>query len=168
MAQFNQGRRNSITINWAEEVAVAALKIWNYNKSPDDAYKGVKMISLQADSRLIQSNLFCITSCIDVLLKRAPGVDLYDYGQLITFITTALSQPNNQNVPRAPLQDYETFAYPQGFDLKIHLLDTHGDINYIGLNGIEVYDALGNPLSQTLKPSLAANPSSVRIIPQMS
>ena len=58
MAQFNQGRRHSITINWAEEVAVAALKIWNYNKSPDDAYKGVKMISLQADSRLIQSNLF--------------------------------------------------------------------------------------------------------------
>ena len=35
---------------------------------------------------------------------------------------------------------------PVGFSLKINLYSTHGDLFYIGLNGIELYDQNGEEL----------------------
>lgn len=63
------------------------------------------------------------------------------------------------------LKEYETLLHPQGFELKLCLLTTHGDINYIGLNGLEVYDFKGNDLikSKLNVPIINAKPSSVKI-----
>jgi hypothetical protein len=53
-----------------------------------------------------------------------------------------------------------------GFILKIRLLSTWGDPHYIGLNGIEVYDQLGEPIlaSPGNEFVLIADPMSVKNI----
>ena len=35
---------------------------------------------------------------------------------------------------------------PQGKKLEINILETWGDMNYLGLTGIEVFDELGMPI----------------------
>jgi hypothetical protein len=47
------------------------MKIYNYNKSFEEAFRGVKIFSLVTDKSAIGEN---------VLLKRAPGSDAYDFG----------------------------------------------------------------------------------------
>ena len=47
--------------------------------------------------------------------------------------------------------------------MKISLISTHGDVHYIGLNGIEIYDQKGTPIIESKQniPLIAAKPSSV-------
>ena len=59
--------------------------------------------------------------------------------------------------------EYETNGQIIGFELKIQLLTTYGDIHYIGLNGIEILDWKGKPISG----NIGAEPSSVRMLPSM-
>lgn len=40
---------------------------------------------------------------------------------------------------------------PRGFVYQLQLLSTWGDIYYVGLNGIELYDEYGQPLKLSLK-----------------
>jgi hypothetical protein len=62
------------------------------------------------------------------------------------------------------LQEYEPPYLPSGFALKFLLKKTWGDLHYIGLNGIEIYDYKGEPvIAKALVPyTLAAEPNSVR------
>ena len=49
--------------------------------------------------------------------------------------------------------------------LKIILHSTWGDLNYCGLNGIEIYDHLGSPLIKgKYKPTYWAEPSSINVM----
>lgn len=41
-------------------------------------------------------------------------------------------------------QEYEPIAMPVGFTLRLNLYTTHGDLFYIGLNGIDIYDQNGS------------------------
>lgn len=49
------------------------------------------------------------------------------------------------------MQEYEPIAMPMGFMFKLNLYSTHGDLFYIGLNGIEVYDQNGFEVCRTRK-----------------
>ena len=48
------------------------LRIWNYNKQPQDAYRGAKILIVEADKHLI-------SPVGGLLLKKAPGDLSYDF-----------------------------------------------------------------------------------------
>ena len=50
-----------------------------------------------------------------------------------------------------------------GFTLKIVLLSTWGDLHYVGLNGIEIFDSEGNEIlsNKSNSVSIGAEPPSV-------
>ncbi len=53
-----------------------------------------------------------------------------------------------------------------GFCLKLVIVSTYGDIHYCGLNGIELYDFLGEPIirKKLYDFKFAAEPHSVNIL----
>lgn len=38
---FNEGQNHELTITFSQELMMAGLRVWNYNKSPEDTYRGV-------------------------------------------------------------------------------------------------------------------------------
>merc|ERR1719272_2458410 len=56
---------------------------------------------------------------------------------------------------------------PIGFNFRINLFSTHGDNYYIGLNGIELYDQLGNLLIVNPQEEVMANPAGIKGLPGM-
>ena len=59
---------------------------------------------------------------------------------------------------------------PVGFALKINLYSTHGDLFYIGLNGIELFDQNGNEIISSMadKVRVYAHPAGVHTLNGMS
>lgn len=59
-------------------------------------------------------------------------------------------------------EDFEIPVLPQGQTLVISILSTWGDRHYVGLNGLEVFSATGEPV----KPArISANPPDINILP---
>ena len=59
-----------------------------------------------------------------------------------------------------------------GFDIRINLYSTHGDYDYIGLNGLEMFDECGRNLTRREDnpenfPFITAEPFSVNTLPGM-
>ena len=59
---------------------------------------------------------------------------------------------------------------PMGYMFKLNLYSTHGDLFYIGLNGIELYDQNGYDVCRTRKDQcrIYAYPAGVHTISGMS
>lgn len=73
---FVRGQSHLIYINFQTEKTVSALKIWNYNKSGEDTYRGVKILTITADG-------VPVTPTEGILIRKAPGSDIMNFGQLI-------------------------------------------------------------------------------------
>ncbi|CAG9311860.1 unnamed protein product [Blepharisma stoltei] len=167
---YSQGKYHFIDIDLQDMTHISGINFWNYNKNPEDTARGVKRILLYIDGK-------CITSDAGIALRKAPGHAEYDFGQLISLpysdgwnddLITPLSRPIFAS--QLVLQDYETPYLPCGFILKLRLFSTWGDMHYIGMNGIELYDQKGRPIlfNQTIGCSISANPSSIRELPDNS
>lgn len=74
---FIKGQSHYLYINFNEEKSISAIKIWNYNKSEEDSYRGAAIITISADGVLL-------TPQSGILLKKAPGHDFFDFGQYIS------------------------------------------------------------------------------------
>ncbi|KAG7390008.1 hypothetical protein PHYPSEUDO_008970 [Phytophthora pseudosyringae] len=66
--------RRAITIAFPEKVSIRALKVWNYNTTLDDSFKGTKQISVRIDG----------AHHMRASLRKAPGNLMdFDFGQFL-------------------------------------------------------------------------------------
>ena len=103
----------------------AQIRVWNYNKTAEDVYRGIRQGWVYIDGTLVRQPLN---------LRAAPGNTLFDYGQLIRFTTSSAGMvqlllefpsialsPLRSAVADRPLvqQDYETPTLPCGQLVKV-------------------------------------------------
>ncbi|XP_077594912.1 katanin-interacting protein isoform X4 [Stigmatopora nigra] len=168
---FSYGEPHTVTITLPEAQTIAGLRIWNYNKSPEDSYRGVKVIHVILDQ-------VAISPVEGFLIRKGPGNCHFDFAQEILFVDylqipvenkTLEEYPNKRTSKKAEQasMDYEAPIMPCGFIFQLQLLTTWGDPYYIGLNGLEFYNQ--NHEKITLSDNnIAAFPDSVNVLDNVS
>jgi hypothetical protein len=69
------------------------------------------------------------------------------------------------NYEKRFIQEYETATLPKGYSIRIVIRSTWGDLHFVGLNGIEIYNEQGAKLLSSEKYKLKANPNSLNVLP---
>ncbi|XP_048408317.2 katanin-interacting protein isoform X2 [Stegostoma tigrinum] len=166
---FTYGENHTLTINFHRQQTIIGLRFWNYNKSPEDTYRGAKVVHVTLDG-------YSISPPEGFLLRKGPGVCHFDFAQEILFVdylqrtskVTAKQQTGNclRNVEQASM-DYESPLMPCGFIFQLQLLTSWGDPYYIGLNGLEFYGDDGEKILLT-ENNISAFPDSVNVLESVS
>lgn len=164
---FSNGELHTLTITFNTVQTIAGLRIWNYNKSPEDSYRGVKVIHMFMDD-------VAISPPEGFLIRKGPGNCHFDFAQEILFVDFVQTPTEIKYAEDYPYKgktkkqeeasmDYEAPIMPSGFIFQLQLLTTWGDPYYIGLNGLEFYDQ--NHEKITLSDNnIAAFPDSVNVL----
>ncbi|XP_056392117.1 katanin-interacting protein isoform X2 [Hyla sarda] len=162
---FTCGENHTITINFDKAETVAGLRFWNYNKSPEDTYRGAKTVHVTLDG--------ChISPPEGFLIRKGPGNCHFDFAQEILFVdyvTEHLTDKQSSNLKCAEpaTMDYEAPLMPCGFIFQFQLLTSWGDPYYIGLNGLEMYNEHGEKIQLT-ENNIAAFPESINVLENVS
>ncbi|XP_061823519.1 katanin-interacting protein isoform X2 [Nerophis lumbriciformis] len=168
---FSYGEAHTLTISFPHTQTIAGLRIWNYNKSPEDSYRGVKVIHVIMDDVVI-------SPAEGFLIRKGPGNCHFDFAQEVLFVDfmqaptdnkSAEEYPDKQSVKRAEQasMDYEAPIMPCGFIFQLQLLTTWGDPYYIGLNGVEFYNQNNEKINLSDN-NIAAFPDSVNVLDNVS
>ncbi|KAM4024927.1 katanin-interacting protein isoform 2-T2 [Anomaloglossus baeobatrachus] len=110
---FTCGENHTITINFDKTEAVAGLRFWNYNKSPEDTYRGAKIVHVTLDG--------CSVSPPEgFLIRKGPGNCHFDFAQEILFLDFvtehfADKQSSNLTCVEPASMDYEAPLMPCGY-----------------------------------------------------
>ncbi|MBN3311563.1 K0556 protein, partial [Atractosteus spatula] len=165
---FTRGSDHVLTVSFERPETIAGLRIWNYNKSPEDTYRGVKLIHVSLDG-------LCVSPPEGFLVRKGPGTCHFDFAQEILFVDYLqpaggpADRPHSQQlgsgskaVEQASM-DYEAPLMPCGFIFQLQLLTTWGDPYYVGLNGLEFYDDRDERIPLTDN-NIAAFPDSVNVL----
>ncbi|XP_032839460.2 katanin-interacting protein isoform X2 [Tyto alba] len=164
---FSFGEDHLLTIHFDKIESIAGLRFWNYNKSPEDTYRGAKVVHVLLDGRSISPRE-------GFLIRKGPGNCHFDFAQEILFIDYLQPQLINKEQRRAGSKrteqasmDYEAPLMPCGFVFQFQLLTSWGDPYYIGLNGLELFNEHGDQILLT-ENNIAAFPDSVNILEDVS
>ncbi|XP_009980634.1 PREDICTED: uncharacterized protein KIAA0556 homolog [Tauraco erythrolophus] len=167
LVPFSFGEDHLLTIHFDKNESIAGLRFWNYNKSPEDTYRGAKVVHVLLDGRSISPpNGF--------LIRKGPGNCHFDFAQEILFLDYLQPQLINKVQRRTGSKrmeqasmDYEAPLMPCGFIFQFQLLTSWGDPYYIGLNGLELFNEHGEQILLT-ENNIAAFPDSVNILEDVS
>ncbi|XP_013360275.1 PREDICTED: uncharacterized protein KIAA0556 homolog isoform X3 [Chinchilla lanigera] len=164
---FWSGLDHVVTIRFDRAESLAGLRFWNYNKSPEDTYRGAKIVHVSLDG-------LRVSPAEGFLIRKGPGNCHFDFAQEILFVDYLQAGPpalparrlDTRSLERASM-DYEAPPMPCGFIFQFQLLTSWGDPYYIGLTGLELYDEHGEkiPLSEN---NIAAFPDSVNALDGVS
>ncbi|XP_061564927.1 katanin-interacting protein isoform X2 [Cololabis saira] len=167
---FSYGEPHILNITFSKAQTIAGLRIWNYNKSPEDSYRGVKIVHLFMDD-------VAISPTDGFLIRKGPGNCHFDFAQEILFVDFLHTPTDNKSIEESPRggtkkreqasMDYEAPVMPCGFIFQLQLLTTWGDPYYIGLNGVEFYNQNNERISLSDN-NIAAFPDSVNILDNVS
>ncbi|XP_071964548.1 katanin-interacting protein-like [Antedon mediterranea] len=167
MIPFTEGDAHILAINFDSVKEISGIRMWNYNKSAEDTYRGAKIVHVSLDN-------YQISPPGGFLIRKGPGNCFFDYAQEILFkLKPSKPRQPERRIPDAlrqsrvaleePSQEYVSMLMPSGFVFQFQLLATWGDPYYIGLNGLEFYDACGTKIALT-ENNIAAYPSSVNVL----
>jgi protein JBTS26 len=158
---YTKGSTHILKIQLDEKIQLAGFHFWNYNKSPGDALRGVRLISVYADTALLGV----------AELRLGPGCDGIEFKQtlLVKEICGGVRQTKREMntlryITPAVRQDYEVPLLPSGTSWKITFHSNWGDGYYIGLDGLELLDEKGEPipLGGSSRVRILATPDSLR------
>uniref|UniRef100_A0A8C3JNX2 KIAA0556 n=1 Tax=Calidris pygmaea TaxID=425635 RepID=A0A8C3JNX2_9CHAR len=150
---FSFGEDHLLTIHFDKIESIAGLRFWNYNKSPEDTYRGAKVVHVLLDDHRISPPE-------GFLIRKGPGNCHFDFAQEILFLDYLQPQLINK-VQRS--QQYEA----PGRKYEFQLLTSWGDPYYIGLNGLELFNEHGDQILLT-ENNIAAFPDSVNVLEDVS
>uniref|UniRef100_A0A8C9LDZ1 KIAA0556 n=1 Tax=Pavo cristatus TaxID=9049 RepID=A0A8C9LDZ1_PAVCR len=159
---FSFGENHLLTIHFDKSESIAGLRFWNYNKSPEDTYRGAKVVHVMLDGHNISPPE-------GFLIRKGPGNCHFDFAQEILFLDYLQPQLINRlqkRVEQASM-DYEAPLMPCGFVFQFQLLTSWGDPYYIGLTGLELFDEHGDQILLT-ENNIAAFPDSVNVLEDVS
>lgn len=103
---FTSGSDHALTVRFGQPQMIAGFRIWNYNKSPEDSYRGVRVKSfwngffqfnrcvhtscavcfLQLKVVHVFLDGVCISPLGGFLIRKGPGNCHFDFAQEILFI----------------------------------------------------------------------------------
>ena len=137
------------------------MRVWNYNKSAEDASRGVRWLRVELDGALL-------SPARGFELRKAPGHARFDFGQTLHLHPHAPPDApppadaadaaaaaaadavarwrtgRGRHVPVA--QDYFAPVHPRGLSIRLRLLTSWGDPHYLGLDALQLFGADGEPL----------------------
>ncbi|CAK75339.1 unnamed protein product (macronuclear) [Paramecium tetraurelia] len=130
-------KQKKIYFKFKQLTKLSMIKFYNCNQIiSESTFAGPEIVKITYNGRFKIFNL-----------RPAPCEEI-NFVQTIT-----LTQPNNNSYTGNLVSNYELFnqnyiiAYPPcGMLVTIYLFNTWGDNNYIGLNGLEIYDHQGSAL----------------------
>ncbi|ELU03431.1 hypothetical protein CAPTEDRAFT_135076 [Capitella teleta] len=165
---FTAGEDHWLSVTFKHPVDVVGLRFWNYNKSPEDTYRGAKTVHVLLDNRQVSPPG-------GYLIRKGPGSCFFDFAQEVAFsepmtpriCTKAKTSVKPSLILDETSQEYEAIEKPCGFIYQFHLLSTWGDPYYIGLNGIEFYNDQGTKIELT-ETNISAHPDSVNVLEGIS
>uniref|UniRef100_A0A8D1YYQ8 KATNIP domain-containing protein n=1 Tax=Sus scrofa TaxID=9823 RepID=A0A8D1YYQ8_PIG len=76
---FSPGLDHVVTIRFDRAESIAGLRFWNYNKSPEDTYRGAKVVHVSLDG-------LCVSPPEGFLIRKGPGNCHFDFAQEILFV----------------------------------------------------------------------------------
>lgn len=168
---FASGQSHRLTFSFEEPISIVGLRFWNYNKSPEDTYRGAKVVHVELDGA-------ALSPPCGLLIRKAPGNCYFDFAQELMFfevlercayapaalslLTEELKKPDSDTN-----ESYLSPVMPTGFIYQFHLLSTWGDHYYVGLNGLEFYDENGMKIKLDDN-NIAAYPQSVNVLDNVS
>uniref|UniRef100_UPI00358FA0FD katanin-interacting protein n=1 Tax=Myxine glutinosa TaxID=7769 RepID=UPI00358FA0FD len=165
LTSFSPDQPLLLVISFSKPETMTGLRIWNYNQPNEETCKGARTVKVMLDG-------CTISPPSGYLFRRGPGHCHFDFVQEIPFQGMGLSTESGRSLLDKSQSfqmvehlsvDYELPLMPCGFVFQVQLLTSWGDPHYIGLNGLEVYDAMGKRMSLTVN-NIAAFLESVNVL----